>query len=166
MEIGELEKTAAQYSDIIYRVALQYTAHPCDAEDVLQEVLMELFRKSEVFESPDHERRWLLRVTINKSKNLLRRGKRHHTLSIEELPETAAPPETSYRELYEAVLSLPRNQRLTVDEQGWLLRKMDAYCQQEMETPLADVRKQWQEEMKQVQSAPKPKGPELKMKGL
>lgn len=115
MEIGELEKTAAQYSDIIYRVALQYTAHPCDAEDVLQEVLMELFRKSEVFESPDHERRWLLRVTINKSKNLLRRGKRHHTLSIEELPETAAPPETSYRELYEAVLSLPRNQRLTVD---------------------------------------------------
>lgn len=55
---------------------------------------------------------------------------------------------------------------LTEDERSWLLRKMDAYCQQEMEMPLADVRKQWQEEMEQVQSAPKPKGPELKMKGL
>lgn len=54
---------------------------------------------------------------------------------------------------------------LNEDERGWLLRKMDAYCQQEMEMPLADVRKQWQEEMKQVQSAPKPKGPELQMKG-
>ena len=32
--------------------------------------------------------------------------------------------------------------------------------------PLADVRKQWQEEMRQVQSAPKPKESELKMKGL
>lgn len=55
---------------------------------------------------------------------------------------------------------------LNEDECGWLLRKMDAYCQQEMEMPLADVRKQWQEEMKQVQPAPKPHGPELKMKGL
>lgn len=55
---------------------------------------------------------------------------------------------------------------LNEDECGWLLRKMDAYCRQEMEMPLADVRKQWQEEMRQVQSAPKPKGPELKMKGL
>lgn len=55
---------------------------------------------------------------------------------------------------------------LNEDECGWLLRKMDAYCQQEMEMPLADVRKQWQEEMRQVQSAPKPKEPELKMKGL
>lgn len=55
---------------------------------------------------------------------------------------------------------------LNEDECGWLLRKMDAYCQQEMEMPLADVRKQWQEEMRQIQSAPKPKGPELKMKGM
>ncbi|SCI50333.1 Uncharacterised protein [uncultured Blautia sp.] len=55
---------------------------------------------------------------------------------------------------------------LNEDECGWLLRKMDAYCQQEMEMPLADVRKQWQEEMRQVQSAPKPKESELKMKGL
>ena len=55
---------------------------------------------------------------------------------------------------------------LTEDERGWLLQKMDAYCLQEMEMPLADVRKQWQEKMKQVQSAPKPKGPELKMKGM
>ena len=52
-----------------------------------------------------------------------------------------------------------------MDERSWLLRKMDAYCQQEMGMPLADVRKQWQEEMKQVQSAPNPKGPELQMKG-
>ena len=55
---------------------------------------------------------------------------------------------------------------LNEDECGWLLRKMDEYCLQEMEMPLADVRKQWQEEMRQIQSAPKPKGPELKMKGM
>ena len=115
MEIWELEQTAAQYADTIYRVALQYTAHPCDAEDVLQEVLLERYRKPGSFDSPDHEHRWLLRVTINKSKNILRAARRHHTVPLEALPETAAPPEPCYRELYEAVLSLPRNQRLTVD---------------------------------------------------
>ena len=68
METWELERTAAQYGDTIYRVALQYTGHPCDAEDVLQDVLLECFRKQNSFTSPEHERRWLLRVTINKSK--------------------------------------------------------------------------------------------------
>ena len=45
METWELEQTAAQYGDTIYRVALQYTGQPCDAEDVLQDVLLECFRK-------------------------------------------------------------------------------------------------------------------------
>lgn len=115
METWELERTAAQYGDTIYRVALQYTGHPCDAEDVLQDVLLECFRKQNSFTSPEHERRWLLRVTINKSKNLLRTARRHRTVPLEEMPETAAPSEPASRALYEAVLSLPRNQRLTVD---------------------------------------------------
>lgn len=61
-----------------------------------------------------------------------------------------------------ACLTYPLNE----DERGWLLQKMDAYCQQQMEMPLADVRKQWREEMKQMPSSPKAQGPELKMKGL
>ena len=97
METWELEQTAAQYGDTIYRVALQYTGHPCDAEDVLQDVLLERFRKQNSFTSPEHERRWLLRVTINKSKNLLRTARRHRTVPLEEMPETAAPSEPPQR---------------------------------------------------------------------
>lgn len=115
METWELERTAAQYADTVYRVALQYTGHPCDAEDVLQDVLLEYYRRQDPFTSAEHERRWLLRVTINKSKNLLRAARRHRTVPLEEMAETPAPSEPSCRMLYEAVLSLPRNQRLTVD---------------------------------------------------
>ena len=54
---------------------------------------------------------------------------------------------------------------LTEDERSWTLRKMDAYCQREMEMPLADVRKEWQKELRQISLPPKPQGPELQMNG-
>ena len=115
MEVWTLEETAVQYGDTIYRVALQYTGHFCDAEDVLQEVLLERYQRQDPFTSPEHERRWLLRVTVNKCKNLLRTRRRRFALPLEELPEAVAPQDQPYRELCEAVFSLPRNQRLTVD---------------------------------------------------
>lgn len=115
MEAWTLEETAVQYGDTIYRVALQYTGHFCDAEDVLQEVLLERYQRQDPFTSPEHEHRWLLRVTVNKCKNLLRTRRRRFALPLEELPEAVAPQDQPYRELYEAVFSLPRNQRLTVD---------------------------------------------------
>ena len=114
MEPWELEETAAQYGDSIYRVALQYTMQPADAEDVLQEVLLERYRTEQAFGSPEHERRWLLRVAVNKSRNLLRAGRRR-TVPLDEAAALSAPEEPSFRALYDAVLALPRNQRLTVD---------------------------------------------------
>ena len=110
-----MEQTFAQYGRTIYRLALQYTRQPPDAEDVLQEVLLERCRRTEPFQSPEHERRWLLRVAVNKSRNLLRAGRRRPTVPLDEALAEYAPAEPSYRALYEAVLSLPRDYRLTVD---------------------------------------------------
>ena len=139
MEPWELEQTVKQYGDTIYRVALQYTRRPCDAEDLLQEVLLERYLRTEPFASPEHERRWLLRVTVNKSKNLLRDHWRRRTVPLEELPQAAAPQDPAGRELYDAVLSLPRNQRLTVD-----LYYYEGYSTEEiaalLDAPAATVR--------------------------
>lgn len=44
-KLGSWNKPQRSTGDTIYRVALQYTGHPCDAEDVLQDVLLECFRK-------------------------------------------------------------------------------------------------------------------------
>ena len=110
-----MEQTFAQYGRTIYRLALQYTRQPPDAEDVLQEVLLERCRRTKPFQSPEHERRWLLRVAVNKSRNLLRAGRRRPTVPLDEALAEYTPAEPSYRALYEAVLSLPRDYRLTVD---------------------------------------------------
>lgn len=115
MDPAALEETARQYGDTIYRVALQYTQNTADAEDMLQEVLLERFRARTPFDTPEHERHWLLRVTINKCKNLLRARKRRRTVPLEEAMELQAPAEPESRALYEAVCALPREQRLAVD---------------------------------------------------
>ena len=110
-----LEETVRRYGDTVYRVALQYTRSTADAEDMLQEVLLERFHAAPAFDSPEHERYWLLRVTVNKCKNLLRAQKRRRTVPLEEVMELQAPAEPERRALYEAVCALPRQHRLAVD---------------------------------------------------
>lgn len=115
METELLERVAAEHGDSIYRVALQCTRRTADAEDVLQEVLLERFRTRQVFGSTEHERRWLLKVTVNKCRNLHRSRLRKPELPLDGALELCAPPEPDYRPLYDAVNSLPPKHRLAVD---------------------------------------------------
>lgn len=84
MDEQELERLAERYADMIYRIALNDTRSPADAEDILQEVLLALFTSAPSFDSPEHEKRWLIRVTLNKGKNHRRSLLRRATLPLEE----------------------------------------------------------------------------------
>ena len=66
-----LEMMIEKYSNMIYRLALTRTNSKEDSEDVYQEVFFRLSRKMPTFESEEHEKAWLIKVTINCSKNLL-----------------------------------------------------------------------------------------------
>ena len=66
-----LEQMVEKYSDMIYRLALVRTKSKENSEDVYQEVFLRLSKKLPKFENEEHEKAWLIRVTINCSKNLL-----------------------------------------------------------------------------------------------
>ena len=66
-----LEKMVEKYSNMIYRLALIRTKTKENSEDVYQEVFLRLAKKMPDFKSEEHERAWLIKVTINCSKNLL-----------------------------------------------------------------------------------------------
>jgi len=114
MDSQELERLAAGYADMIYRIALNDTRSPADAEDILQEVLLALFTSAPAFESPEHEKHWLIRVTLNKGKNHRRSLLRRPTLPLEEA-DGYLSREPEHRALREAVAALPRDQRRAVD---------------------------------------------------
>ena len=67
----EFTALAETYMDMIYRIALHVVQRPEDAEDVTQNVLLRLYRSGPEFDSPDHARHWLVRVTVNEAKRLV-----------------------------------------------------------------------------------------------
>lgn len=104
------------YEDMVYRTALHALGNGPDAEDAAQEVFLRLYTQKKPFEGEEHLRRWLLRVTVNYCRDLLRSPWRKRRVDLEALP----PPHPVFEEpeqarLYEAVMSLPEKYRLVLD---------------------------------------------------
>ncbi|MBE5910449.1 RNA polymerase sigma factor [Pseudobutyrivibrio sp.] len=65
------ETIVRTYSDMVYGVAMRYVKNPTDADDVYADVFYRYFRRERTFESEEHRKAWLLRVTINSAKDFL-----------------------------------------------------------------------------------------------
>ncbi len=59
-----------KYGDMVYRIAISHVKHREDAEDIFQEVFISLIKNLGSIENERHLKHWLIRTTINKSKNL------------------------------------------------------------------------------------------------
>ncbi|HAJ96837.1 MAG TPA: RNA polymerase subunit sigma-24 [Ruminococcus sp.] len=102
-----------EYKDTIYRTALTVTGNFADAEDITQEVFLKYFQFRPEFETKAHEKAWLLRVTINSGKNLLRSvwHSRRGEIDLTQIPQ---PENEKHPEVLQAVLSLPEKYRIAI----------------------------------------------------
>ncbi len=134
MEVGQkigTEKAEAvfrRYADMIYRVALHNLDDPADADDILQEVCLTLLTKK-IPEDEEHLKSWLIRVTINKCRDLSRSFWRRNRKSIDDYEDIEAekPPEImaelqSLSESYRNIIYLYYYEEYTVSEIAQLLR--------------------------------------------
>jgi len=71
------------YSDMIVRIAFGYTKNRSDSEDIAQEVFLALYCHKGIL-SAEHLKAWLIRVTINKSKNFVKRSRRRLIVPYED----------------------------------------------------------------------------------
>ena len=102
---------AKSYQDTIFRVAYSYLKNSDDADDVTQDVLLQLYTSNTEFQSEAHVRNWLIRVAINRCKMLFRAPWRKHE-SLEEYAETLAFEAPEYCDLFTAVMGLDRKYRV------------------------------------------------------
>lgn len=93
------------YGDSILRYAYSYLHNMSDAEDILQDTLIQYLKTDPVFESAAHEKAWLLRVAANLSKNRLDYNSIRKTDELNE--ELAADERDDLSFVWEAVKSLP-----------------------------------------------------------
>lgn len=78
-----------KYSDMVYRTAFHALSDTHYVEDIVQEVFLKLCRSLPDFESEEHEKAWLLRVTINMCKNYNRKAYTHPSVELSEtIPAT------------------------------------------------------------------------------
>lgn len=73
-----------RYRDRIYRTALKVTFNHCDAEDVVQEVSMTIFRKAHTFRTDSKFSTWLYRLATNESISKLRKMRRERAVSLDD----------------------------------------------------------------------------------
>lgn len=106
-----LEKMIEKYSDMVYRLALTRTKSKENSEDVYQDVFLRLSKKLPDFESEEHEKAWLIRVTINCSKNLLNSKFLKYK---EELKEDITFETKERHDIYYAVQELPLKYRTII----------------------------------------------------
>ena len=107
----EVNRAIEQYADTVRRLCVLYLKNHADTEDVFQTVFMKYLLHTEPFADDEHEKAWLIRVTINACKDVLKSFFRRRTVSLDEVLEQPAVLAPDHREVLEAVLALPQKYR-------------------------------------------------------
>lgn len=102
----EVNRAVEQYADTVRRICLVHLKNYADTEDIFQTVFVKYLLHTAPFASPEHERAWVIRVTINACKDLLRSVFRRRTVPLEDVAELPAQPE-EHRAVLQAVQALP-----------------------------------------------------------
>lgn len=101
------EHAFSLYADTVYRVAVHNCACNADAEEITQESFLRLLECRKIFQSDEHLKAWLIRVTINLCHNRTRSQKKE--VLTDTLPESSAEDRDST--VLDAVRALPESQK-------------------------------------------------------
>ena len=98
-----------KYGNILLRVAYSYLHNMADAEDILQDTLIQFLKAGPSFENEAHEKAWLITVASNLSKNKINYNKLRDTDELSE--ELVSQEKEDLNFVWEAVKQLPENNR-------------------------------------------------------
>jgi RNA polymerase sigma-70 factor (ECF subfamily) len=155
---GELVRRAAEkdeaafevlvdrYQTLVMSTCFHFLGNTEDAEDVAQDVFVQVFRKAGKFRGDSKLSTWLYRIAVNRSLNFIRDNRKLGFLSSitsilegnpDEFPEPAAPdsdrPDSQLetdelgRAAQNAIDALPKNQRT-----AWVLHRYEGLSHKEV----------------------------------
>jgi RNA polymerase sigma-70 factor (ECF subfamily) len=103
-----------KYQRSLYAVAFNICKNIQDAEDVVQDSFIQYLSCKKDFESEQHIRAWLIRVTINKAKNKNNTFFRRSSLPLEDYIGTLTFESEESSDLFETVMKLPEKYRIVI----------------------------------------------------
>lgn len=110
MKEREYEEIASKYMNAIYKVAINACKNKADAEDVVQNTFIKLWKQDKEFKDEEHVRKWLIRVAINECNSLFRTPWKKRVVSLDEVEGISfSTPEKT--ELFYALQKLNQKER-------------------------------------------------------
>ena len=107
----DAEEKVRKYADTVYRIAISILKNKEEAEDAFQEVFMKFCYKAPDFETEEYEKAWIIRVTVNTCKDILKSAWLRRRQDLEEDIPYLTPEEDS---TYYEIMKLPEKYRISI----------------------------------------------------
>ena len=109
----QFEEIYHRHFAMVYRVCMSYLKNRDDAEDAAADVFLRLWRSGKTFQNEEHEKAWLLRVTVNRClDHLKKRDNRHERIDDHVLMQSGDP--YAGDETLAAILELPERYKAVI----------------------------------------------------
>ena len=113
MTENEYISAVKRNSKRIYLIAFSYVQNQHDAEDVMQNAFLKLWKCKKEFDNTQHLDSWLTRVCVNECKDYFKLSFKK-SLPLEDVMHLAENDRYFNTDLFNAVLSLKKKERLAV----------------------------------------------------
>lgn len=121
----EIRELVEVYSSLIFRISYCILCDRDDAEDAVQETFLRYLTKAPEFNSEEHKKAWLIKVSANISKNMLRMRIRRGAINLDEVKEIGISD--CDLDTFELMMSLPPKYKLVLT-----LRYVENYSSKEI----------------------------------
>ena len=156
---------ARMYVDDLFRIAYTYVQNAQLAEDIVQDVFLKAFERQEQFRGDSNYKTYLVRMTINRSKDILKswpyrnfvlKNTVLNLLHFEQSAEDVVLSKNRHSEIAEKILTLKPKYREVLyfyyyhDYDVKALAKLLGISENTIKTRLVRARKQLKDKMKDV----------------
>lgn len=102
------------YADTVKRICMVYVKNTVETEDIFQTVFFKYATSDIHFESDDHLKAWLIKITVNQCKDVLKSFFRSRRVSMDDVIEPSVNDPKDYGFLYNALKQLPSHYRMVL----------------------------------------------------
>ncbi len=103
-----------RYGDRVFSAAFSVCRNKADADDVTQDTFYKFHTQSKDFASEEHLRAWLIRVAVNRAKDLTAAFWRRNRVAWEDYMDELPFEAPEDKGLFEAVMRLPEKYRVVI----------------------------------------------------
>lgn len=114
MDYNEYSCAVKRNSQRIYLLALSYVKNTYDAEDILQDVFMKLWKTKKEFQNEEHIDKWLTINCISRCKDYFRFPFFSKTTDLGDITEHYFENEIWKTDIINSIMSLPQKERVAV----------------------------------------------------